>query len=208
MDLDALDGASGPKVGTESSDHVSGSVAPIAEKNAVTIGELTDRVARRLAGRADDLARQGRSLRSLGDPDDLAARMVAALPSVHPFDVALGPFYDTAGLIQWLGVTRQALADRVHRGTLLACRTSDGHLVYPLLQFGRGGQVRCGIVDVVGILGRAGADGWAIGAWLTTPTPAFDGDSAVDHLVVHRGSRDAVERVVAVATADAAGWAT
>jgi hypothetical protein len=183
-------------------------VAPISEKNAVTMSHLLDRVERELALRADELAQQGRSLRSLGDPDDLASRMVAALPSVHPWDAALGPFYDTAGLMQWLGVSRQALADRVRRGTLLACRTSDGHLLYPILQFGRTGQVRPGVVDVVGILGRAGADGWAIGLWLTSPSPAFDGDSAVDHLVFHRSSRDAVERVVAAAAADAARWAT
>jgi hypothetical protein len=106
----------------------------------------------------------------------------------------------------WLGVTRQALADRERRGTLLACRTSDGHLLYPVLQFGRNGQVRPGVVDAVGILKRAGADGWAIGTWLTTPTTAFDADSAVDYLVVHRSSKEAVDRVRAVATADASGW--
>jgi len=178
-------------------------VAPITEKNAATVGELLDRVERQLAERADELALQGRSLRSLGDLDELAARMVAALPSVHPWDAAAGPFYDTAGLMHWLGVSRQALADRVRRGTLLACRTSDGHLLYPILQFGR-----TGVIDVVGILGRAGADGWAIGVWLTTPSPAFDGESAVDHLVFHRSSREAVERVVAAATADAEAWST
>ena len=148
-------------------------VAPITEKNAVTIGELMDRVELQLADRADELARQGRSLRSLGTLDDLAARMVAALPSVHPWDTAIGPFYDTAGLMLWLGVTRQALADRERRGTLLACRTSDGHLLYPVLQFGRNGQVRPGVVDAVGILKRAGADGWAIGTWLTTPWTGY-----------------------------------
>ena len=99
-------------------------VTPITEKNAVTIGELMDRVELNLKDRADELARQGRSLRSLGALDDLAARMVAALPSVHPWDTAIGPFYDTAGLMLWLGVTRQALADRERRGTLLACRTA------------------------------------------------------------------------------------
>ena len=181
-------------------------VAPITEKNALTIGELLDRVERQLKDRGDELAQQGRSLRSLGELDDLAGRMVAALPNVHPWDTTIGPFYDTAGLMQWLGVSRQALADRERRGTLLACRTSDGHLLYPVLQFGRNGQVRPGVVDAVGILKRAGADGWAIGTWLTTPSAAFEDDSAVDYLVVHRSSRDAVDRVKAVAAADAATW--
>lgn len=181
---------------------------PITARNAVATAELLASVERRLAARIDDLARQGRSLRSLGDLDDLAASMVAALPNVHPYDSALGPFYDTGGLIQWLGVSRQALADRVHRGTLLACRSEDGHLLYPALQFGRTGQVRPGVVDAVGILARAGADGWAVGAWLTTASSAFDGESAVDYLVVHRSSQAAVDHVATVARADAARWSS
>ena len=181
-------------------------VAPITEKNAVTIGELMDRVELQLADRADELARQGRSLRSLGTLDDLAARMVAALPSVHPWDTAIGPFYDTAGLMLWLGVTRQALADRERRGTLLACRTADGHLLYPSLQFGRDGQVRPGVFEAVGEFTRRGVDGWAVALWLTTASEAFEGHSAVDFLVLHRSSAAAVQRVVEVATADAQSW--
>ncbi|MEO3935192.1 hypothetical protein V3N99_00390 [Dermatophilaceae bacterium Soc4.6] len=180
---------------------------PITERNAVATGELLSTVERLLAERADELARQGRSLRSLGDLGELAARMVAVLPSVHPYDTAIGPFYDTGGLSQWLGVSRQALADRVRRGTLLACRTQDGHLLYPLFQFARSGEVRVGIVDVVGTMTRAGVDGWVTGTWLTTPSPVFDGDSAVDHLVVHHASRACVARVVAAAAADVASWA-
>ncbi len=183
-------------------------VLPITTRNAVAAGELLSTVERLLEERIAALAEQGRSLRSLGDLEELAATMVAALPTVHPHDTALGPFYDTSGLIQWLRVSRQALADRVHRGTLLACRSADGHLLYPALQFGRTGQVRPGVVDAVGILARSGADGWTIGTWLTSPTPAFDGQSAVDYLVVHRSSQAAVERVAAVARADAASWAS
>jgi len=102
---------------------VTDAATPITERNAVATGELLSTVERLLGERADELARQGRSLRSLGDLGELAARMVAVLPSVHPYDTAIGPFYDTGGLSQWLGVSRQALADRVRRGTLLACRT-------------------------------------------------------------------------------------
>lgn len=181
---------------------------PLSATDTAAFDELVSRVRERLAERVDDLAAQGRTLPSLGDPDELAERMVAALPMVHPWDTAFGPFYDTGGLMQWLGVSRQALGDRVRRGTLLACRTEDGHLVYPVLQFGRNGQVRPGVVDAIGILTRAGADGWAVGAWLTTASAAFEGQSAVDYLVVHRSSPAAVERVTAVATADASAWAT
>ena len=109
--------------------------------------------------------------------------------------------------MSWLGISRQALFDRVRRGTVLGCRTSDGHLVYPSLQFGRNGQVRPGVQEAVGILTRAGVDGWTIGTWLTTPTELFEGHSAVDYLVVHRSSAAAVARVAQAAAADAARWA-
>ena len=75
-----------------------------------------------------------------------------------------------AGLVAWLGISRQALFDRVRRGTVLACRTADGHLVYPSLQFGRNGAVRPGRPGRRRCLRRRGVDGWSIGAWLTTPS--------------------------------------
>lgn len=176
----------------------------VADRTAVDA--LADAVRRRVAERAEALAQQGRSL-DLTDVDDLAERMVAALPTVHPLDEPLAPFYDTAGLVSWLGISRQALFDRVRRGTVLGCRTSDGHLVYPSLQFGRNGQVRPGVQEAVGILTRAGVDGWTIGTWLTTPSELFEGHSAVDYLVVHRSSAAAVARVAQAAAADAARWA-
>src|SRR5687767_13507488 len=69
---------------------------------------LADAVRRRVAERQRELEAQGRAL-DLGDVEDLAERMMAALPSVHPLDQPLGPFYDTSGLISWLGISRQAL---------------------------------------------------------------------------------------------------
>ena len=170
------------------------------------VDALAEAVHARVEERAAELAAQGRRL-DLGDVEGLADRMIAALPTVHPLDQPLGPFYDTAGLVAWLGISRQALFDRVRRGTVLACRTADGHLVYPSLQFGRNGAVRPGVQDAVGAFVRKGADGWSIGAWLTTSSPVFDGHSAVDYLVVHRSSPTAVARVTAAAVADATQWA-
>lgn len=180
--------------------------ARAAQLAETAVEELVDAVRSGIAARAAQLAEQGRRL-DLGDPGALAERMLAALPTVHPADEPLGPFYDTAGLVSWLGISRQALFDRVRRGTVLACRTSDGHLLYPSLQFSRQGVVRPGIQEAVGAFVRRGADGWAVGAWLTTPSEVFDGHSAVDYLVVHRSSATAVERVATAAAADAAAWA-
>lgn len=168
--------------------------------------ELLARVGALVAERSRAMRAQGRSLEELGDVEELAERMVAALPGKHPYDEPLGPFYDTAGLVAWLGISRQAVSDRVRRGTLLACRTADGHLLYPSLQFGRDGSVRPGVVDAVGELTRRGADGWAVATWLTTPSPVFDGHSAVDFLVLHRSSATSVERVARQAALDAQSW--
>jgi hypothetical protein len=168
---------------------------------------LVTRVGALVAERARLLAAQGRTLGDLGDLDELAARMVSALPTQHPYDEPLGPFYDTTGLVSWLGVSRQAVADRVRRGTLLACRTQDGHLVYPAWQFARDGAVRPGVVEAVGEFARRGADGWSTALWLTTPSDVFGGQSAVDYLVVHRASRAAVQLVASTAALDARTWA-
>jgi hypothetical protein len=179
----------------------------VSDRATTTAAEaLAEAVRVRVAQRVEELAAQGRTL-DLGDVDALAERMMAALPLVHPLDQPLGPFYDTAGLVAWLGISRQALFDRVRRGTVLACRTSDGHLLYPSLQFGRQGAVRAGVQEAVGAFTRRGVDGWSIGAWLTTPTDAFEGHSAVDYLVVHRSSAAAVATVAERAAADAAAWA-
>jgi hypothetical protein len=166
---------------------------------------LLDAVDAGLSQRLRDAATA--DVEALGDPDRLAATMVAAVPLTHPLDAELGPFYDTAGLSRWWDVSRQALADRVRRGTLLACRTSDGHLVSPAFQFARDGQVRPGLAEAVAVLVRGGVDGWTAAVWFTTPSPAFDGESAVDHLVVRRGSAAAVRRVLDQARADVAAWA-
>lgn len=170
------------------------------------VDALAEAVRTRVLARQAELRAQGRDL-DLGEVEEVADRMLAALPTVHPLDQPLGPFYDTSGLVAWLGISRQALFDRVRRGTVLACRTADGHLLYPSLQFGRTGQVRPGVQEAVGAFTRRGVDGWTIGAWLTTPAEPFEGHSAVDYLVVHRSSQTAVAWVARCAAADAALWA-
>jgi hypothetical protein len=161
-----------------------------------------------MAQRLREVESRGGAPDDLGDPRELVGRMLSALPSAaHPLDVELGPFYDTTGLAGWWGVSRQALADRVRRGTLLACRTADGHLLYPSFQFARDGSVRAGIVDALSVFARHGVDGWTAAVWFVTPSPSFDGDSVVDHLVIHRSSSAAIALVVRQAESDAATWA-
>lgn len=159
-------------------------------------------VSARVSSRLDELAAAGIPLESLGSPDQVAEQLAAALPATrHAYDLELGPFYDTAGLTRWLGVSRQALADRVRRGSMLACRTQDGHLVYPAFQFDGNGAIKTGLAPVLKIF--AGYDGWLVATWLVTATDALDGSSAMDWLALGRDSK----AVADLAVADAGGWA-
>jgi len=72
---------------------------------------------------------------AFGDPEAIADAMVAALPLGHPFDEAAGPFYDTAGLARWLGISRQAVHQRSGRRAILGCPLADDTTVYPVWQF-------------------------------------------------------------------------
>jgi hypothetical protein len=164
--------------------------------------EVVATVTARVRARLDDLAAAGVPLESLGSPEQVANQVAAALPAArHAYDLELGPFYDTAGLTHWLGVSRQALADRVRRGSLLACRTQDGHLVYPAFQFDGMGGIRAGLAPVLKIF--AGHDGWLVATWLVTATDALDGSSAMDWLALGRDEA----AVADLARADAGGWA-
>jgi hypothetical protein len=164
--------------------------------------EVMAAVTTRVSARLDELAAAGVPLESLGSPGQVADQLAAALPaSRHAYDLHLGPFYDTTGLTRWLGVSRQALADRVRRGSLLACRTEEGHLVYPAFQFDGSGAIRQGLAPLLKIF--TGHDGWLVATWLVTATDALEGSSAMDWLALGRSA----DAVVALARVDAGGWA-
>lgn len=52
---------------------------------------------RRIGQRINVLALTPEHARTL-DTDEVAEKMIAAIPTGHPFDQVAGPFYDTAGL--------------------------------------------------------------------------------------------------------------
>lgn len=69
------------------------------------------------------------------DVESIACSMVAALPASHVHDQLVGPFYDTKGLTQWWGKSRQAVNKAVAACAVIACRFDAGHWVYPTWQF-------------------------------------------------------------------------
>lgn len=139
----------------------------------------------------------------------IASAMLEAIPLTHPFE-ELGPFYDTAGVSRWLGITRQALHQKVKADQLLALTTGDGQRIYPAWQFTPDGRPLVGLVDLLRVLSPAAADPWTVAVWLTRPVEEADGRTAVDVLRSLKpiGPRGAAwENLIAEAREDASRWA-
>lgn len=138
------------------------------------------------------------------DSDAIASAMVAALPAGNVYDQVGGPFYDTLGLVEWLAISRQALAKRVAAGTLIGCQLADARAswVYPTWQFTPEGQVIAHLDEVWRVLRDGAGDRWTALLWLRARNPALGGATAADHL---RAGGDPAP-VLAAARTDAAQW--
>ncbi|GAC1385535.1 MAG: hypothetical protein NVSMB48_22680 [Marmoricola sp.] len=142
------------------------------------------------------------------DASWVAAAMLDAIPAVHPFE-QLGPFYDTAGVSRWLGISRQALHQKVKADQLLAVTTGDGQRLYQAWQFAPDGRPLIGLVDLLRVLNPAAADPWTVAVWLTRPVPERGNRSAVDVMRSLRpvGPRGAEwDELIVEAAEDASRW--
>lgn len=142
---------------------------------------------------AQDLATE------LGTPTEFAQRIYGFLPRRSPWAHVVGPVYTTAQLEKILGVSRQAIADRVRRRTLLGLHTQDGHVVYPVFQF-EGTQVIGGLSEVLRIVVGA-VDDWTLASWLVATQPTL-GVSIIDAL----NESGASGPVMTLASATAERW--
>ena len=113
------------------------------------------------------------------DPRQVAERAAALIPTPHPF-VQLGPFYPTSAVTKWLGITRQALDQRVRARRMLGCPTADGgQRVYPVWQFTENGHLIPHLAEVLDTLYDGIDDPWTWATWLAAPVPGrFDGKPA------------------------------
>lgn len=177
------------------------SAAAQSRSPSATVDRLLTRVRPALVAIEEEYRRQGRSVAELG-VDELAGRMAAVVPAPSPVNARFGPFYRTDQVVSLLGVTRQAVADRVRQRSLLAMRTEEGTWVYPVLQFERG-RVLPQLPTVLRAFDRA-YDGWAVAGWLVSPNAALSGERPVDWI---RASREA-ERVAELARLTARRWAS
>ncbi len=147
------------------------------------VARVSAQVTDELTRRVDALRSQGHSPDELGDPEALAARMLAAVPEPSPW-AELGPFYSTAGIARVLGgISRQAVEERRRRRTILALRTADGVWVYPAFQLDDRNRVVRGLAEVLDrFRPETPDDEWMVASFLAAPQPALGGASVVDHL--------------------------
>ncbi len=92
-----------------------------------------------------------------------------------------------------IGVSRQAVSERVHRGTLLALAVGRGGYHFPLFQFGVGGRPLAGLSDVISAFHsepRPVETNHTIAAWLVTPQAELEGSTPV--ALLRRGQAEAV----------------
>lgn len=144
---------------------------------------LTKRLREGLRERLIAYSTQGHSLAEIGSPETLAERMLDVVPEPSRWDDLLGPFYGTRQVARLCGgISRQAVADRRERGTLLGLKTADGALVYPTCQFDRRNRVLPGLPEVIRSLRGSGVDDWTLAGWLVAPLGSLGGESVIGHL--------------------------
>lgn len=114
-----------------------------------------------------------------------AMDMAIGLPGEDPNELAalLGPFWTGARTRQALGLNnRQALASRVASGSVLALKSADGDLLYPVAQFHKRPdgtiEVKPALVPFLRTLRTF--DPWAVGVLLHTPAPELGGLTPLD----------------------------
>lgn len=121
---------------------------------------------------------------SHADLERAADALIAALPQIDPAAAAIGPFYDTAGLTAWLGISRQALHARVARRRMLAVTTTDTppRTLYPAWQFTGTGDTLAGVGEALDALAPAGWSDLTTALWFAGPTEELGGMSAAQWL--------------------------
>jgi hypothetical protein len=169
-----------------------------ASTPSALIDEITEHVRQGLEERL-----QGRSPEEIGSAEDIAGRMLNALPPrPSRWDAVIGPFYSTSQVAKLCGgISRQALADRRERHTLLGLKTGDGVVVYPAFQFDEKNKVLKGLPEVLRCFRESSVDDWTLAGWLASPSRALGGRSAIEWLRLGRDlepvldlARDAARR--------------
>jgi hypothetical protein len=155
----------------------------MTRKAHALIDEITQHVKEGLEERLSPFDAPGRSLDGIGSPKDLARRMLEIVPIPSRWDDLLGPFYGTGQVAKILGgVSRQAIADRRERRTLLGLKTADGVMVYPTFQFDDRNQVLPGLAEILQAFRGSAVDDWTLAGWLVAPSKDLRDKTVIEWL--------------------------
>jgi hypothetical protein len=153
----------------------------------VFLDRVTARLRRGLEERLSHYVEHGRSLDEIGSAEELADRMLQAVPTVSRWNDLVGPFYSANQVAKICGgISRQALADRRERRTILGLKTADGVIVYPTFQFAGKNQILSGLAEVLQCFRGSDVDDWTLAGWLISPSRSLGGRSVVDWLRLGR----------------------
>ncbi len=128
----------------------------------------------------------------LGDAARLGQRAALVAAAGALWERQLGPVLDIRQAQELLGVgSRQAVHDLVQRHRLLALTTGDRRTLVPLFQFGAAGRPYEPIPPILRVFAEAGATGWTVASWFTTPSADLDGQTPIAWIAAGR-DREAV----------------
>ena len=120
------------------------------------------------------------------DAEDFGRRAALLAASNLLWARHLGPAYPTRLVCELFNCSKQAVNDRVRRGTLLALRTEGGEIVYPVFQFGTDGQPLPGIAQVIAALRDVVQTPYTIATWLASPEAELEGRTPIEELRLGR----------------------
>ena len=140
-----------------------------------TVERLLERIRKPLLAIEREYRARGRSVTELG-LEKLAHRIAAVVPVPSPVNELIGPFYRSDQVSLLLGITRQAVHERIRKGGLLAARTADGVWVYPTFQFD-GRRLLEGLKTVLKEFDLDEVDRWAVAAWWVSPSAGLNAQS-------------------------------
>ena len=129
----------------------------------------------------------GLDQRELDDEEQFGRRAALLAASELLWQRELGPMLNTSRVGELLRCSRQAVNERVHRGTILAL-PAPGEFAFPLFQFTGGGQPVSGISRVMRAFTDAVETPYTVAAWLVAPEPELDGKAPIE--VLRRGQTD------------------
>ena len=167
---------------------------------------LADRIARTV--RLADVVRVYPSVDTAVDDrlamlvDLVAVRVASMFATKSEADKLVGPFYRTADLATWRGVTRQAISKQARQRHLLMLKSASGTVLYPAWQFNDEAKPPPQLAEVLKLIDPDNRDALGSALWLNRPAARFDTLTPAEAL--HAGRTAEVLRAAAqIASANA-----